>query len=118
MKEFFFPKEIWNIITLFLGKNYWKKRNHLTNISKALDLKYSNYSYHCYWKWNLWRKKHMNSWYLTNIQLSKPILPERLKNYHKNPYIKSINPPLLNNTTKFLYREHEDCVKTVFDYIK
>ena len=26
MKELFLPKEIWGIITLLLGENYWKKR--------------------------------------------------------------------------------------------
>lgn len=118
MKEVFFPKEIWGIITLFLGKNYWEKRNHLTHISNALDLKYSNYAYHSYWKWNYWREKHINSWYLTNIKLSKPCLPERLKGHITNPYIKSINPPLLNKSSQFLYNEHKDCVKIVFDYIK
>ena len=118
MKEYYFPKEIWNIITLFLGENYWEKRNHLTNLSQALDLKYSNYANHSYWKWFSWRKREMNNWYLNDIELMKPILPKRLKNYITNPYIISIEPPLLNMNSHLLCDDHIKARKIVFNYIK
>ena len=86
-----------NIIEYIGGNNYLISRKNLTYLSQALDLFYSDYNSDSFWLWNAWRTR--NGFNL----LCKPIIPERLQNIQNNPYVNSIDPPLISmNIDKLL----------------
>ena len=95
------------IIEYIGGNDYLDSRKKLTYLSQAMDLIYSDYNHNSFWLWNEWRKKNGFS------NLSKPIIPERIKNIRNNPYVISIDPPLISIDTEKLLDLH----KKTRDYI-
>lgn len=96
-----------DIIEYIGGNDYLILRKKLTYLSQAMDLFYSDYNNNSFWLWNEWRKKNGFS------NLSKPIIPERIKNIRNNPYVISIDPPLISIDTEKLIDLH----KKTRDYI-
>ena len=117
-KKCYFPKEIWNLITQYLGKSYWFHRKKLSELSFAIDLIQSDYAWKLssYFRWKLWREKKQNNWYLEK-PFTKPSLPVRFKNWKKNPYIDNIENfiSLTNENLNSLYFQHKESREIVFD---
>lgn len=121
LKPIFFQKEIWHLITQYLGTSYWFHRKKLTELSFALDLIHSDYAWQLssYYRWKAWREKKQNNWYLTK-PFTKPTLPRRFKNWKQNPYIKEVDnyirlsEPCPNEYS--LYYQHEKSRKIVFNF--
>jgi len=121
LKPIFFQKEIWHLITQYLGTSYWFHRKKLTELSFALDLIHSDYAWQLgsYYRWKAWREKKQNNWYLTK-PFTKPTLPWRFKNWKQNPYIKEVDnyiclsEPYPNEYS--LYKQHEKSRKIVFNF--
>lgn len=121
LKPIFFQKEIWHLITQYLGTSYWFHRKKLTELSFALDLIHSDYAWKLgsYYRWKAWREKKQNNWYLTK-PFTKPTLPLRFKNWKQNPYIKEVDnyiclsEPCPNEYS--LYYQHEKSRKIVFNF--
>ena len=121
LKPIFFQKEIWHLITQYLGTSYWFHRKKLTELSFALDLIHSDYAWKLgsYYRWKAWREKKQNNWYLTK-PFTKPTLPLRFKNWKQNPYIKEVDnyiclsEPYPNEYS--LYKQHEKSRKIVFNF--
>ena len=114
----FISNEIMINITKFLGNNYWKHRSDLTEVSLAMDLLSSDYGINSYWDWKKWRDQHPECL----IHLNKPKLPVRLekkrqlKLLEKNPYIKSIDPPLGKCNYCYLRTKHKKLSRKVYDF--
>ena len=89
------------IISYIGGNEYLIRRQELTYLSQTLDLIYSDYNDNSFWSWNEWRKKNGLS------LLSKPIIPDRFKNIRNNPYIISIDPPLISIEKRKLLDLHK-----------
>lgn len=112
-KHYYFPPEVWEIITSYLGENYWDERIKLTYISQALDFAYSDYNINSYWKWYKWRQRSNNSWYLDKLY-EKPETPLRFNKIKNNPYIMSVDPPKLTFKYEYLRNLHRIWCKKVF----
>lgn len=99
------------IINYLGGEEYLYERKQLSYLSNAIDLYYSYYSNDSYWKWGKWREKH------GIISISKPTIPKRFKKIKNNPFIISIDPPLLSKNINELVFLHELKRKYIFDYL-
>ena len=99
------------IINYLGGETYLYERRQLSQLSEAMDLYYSDYSDNSYWKWGKWRKKH------GIISISKPNIPERFKKIKNNPFIISVDPPLISKNIYDLMLLHEKKRKYIFNYI-
>lgn len=96
-KKYYFTYEIWEIITTFLGKDYWGNRRNLTYVLEALDLLYSDYNKNSLFK-----------------LYKAPEIPNYFNKIKYNPYIISIRPPILNSTGKYLRKLHKYLYSKVF----
>jgi hypothetical protein len=97
------------IINYLGGEEYLYERKQLSYLSKAIDLYYSNYSDDSYWKWGKWREKN------GIISISKPTIPERFKKIKNNPFIISVDPPLISKNIDDLMLLHEIKRKYIFN---
>ena len=97
------------IIEYIGGNDYLDSRKKLTYLSQAIDLIYSDYNNNSFWLWNEWRKKNGFR------NLSKPIIPERLKNIRNNPYVISLDPPLISLDTEKLLDLHKKTREYIYN---
>ena len=117
--QYFIPKDIWDIITSYLGDTYWYHRKRLSELSFAIDLIHSDYAWNLgsYYRWKAWRDKRQNSWYL-DAPLQKPTLPKRFREWRINPYIESVQNYILlkAHLTESVYTLHETSRNVVFGF--
>ncbi len=105
----FIPDDVMNIVSEFLGENYWRYRKELTYVSQAIGFLGSDYALSSYWSWKKWRDRHP---YLDQTFLPKS---KDLTYLEGNPYVFSVKPPagLEYNQLK---RMHSQLRKKVYFY--